>query len=634
MGNLNSFRDAVQELFYNEIFEELGTFIEEHPSQLESRSNFVKEPDEADLEDFVVRWINITGSPDNSLYFDVIVSAEIQIAETVNRNRETDDLIQWFRISCTSILEDGLQEFCVTGVSIYIKQREIKDNRLSDYLVPIISKDELDQVAEAFLKKYYPVALEKPMKVPARRIAKIMGLKVAQVHITQLGTIFGQIYFSDSRIKFYDIETGTYKRAKVKRGTILIDPDVFFMRNIGSLNNTIIHECVHWDLHKKFFELEKLYNREASAISCQVREGSKPDKNRTPLDWMEWQANALAPRILMPEKQTRVKIEELIAKYQKCNGEGHSYAVFEAVVSELSDFYEVSKAAAKIRMIDLGYKQAIGVYNYIDDQYVPGHSFDEIALKNNQTFSISAEDVLYEYATKPTFKKMIDSGEFLYVNAHVCINDPKYIEKNDSGYACLTEYARNHIDECCLTFDVKAKPNARYGIEYYKEAVLFRDAASDIFIEVSFSESQHNLSTEDAAKQFTALSNKLYEIAAIQRQLPMTFGDSVVAHMNRVGISVEKLAERAGISSKTIQRIRSEFDYKPQLGTVISICVGLQLPPPLGEDLVVKSGYAFMPGNQKHILYQWILSGMYLKSIDECNELMKASNYNILSKEN
>ena len=633
MGKLHSFRDVIQEEYYNEIFEKLSTFVEDNPSHLESRSYIVEEPDEATLEDFEVKWINITDSPDCTLNFDVIVSLEIQIAETVKRNRETDGFIQWFRISCTAILEDGLQEFGVTDISIYMKQRENKDNRLSEYLVPVISKDQLDQVAEGFLEKYYPEALEKPMKVSAREIAKRMKLRIHEVHITQLGTIFGQMHFSDSRIKYFDSNTGTYKKAKVRRGTMLIDPDVFFMRNIGSMNNTIIHECVHWDLHRKFFELEKLYNREARAISCQVIEGAKPEKNRTPLDWMEWQANALAPRILMPEKQTRVKIEELIAKYQKCNVKGRTYTIFEAVVDELSDFFEVSKVSAKIRMIDLGYKQAIGVYNYIDEQYVPSHSFDEIALKNNQTFSISAEDVLYEYAAKPAFRELMDSGKFLYVNSHVCINDPRYIQKNDGGYATLTEYARNHIDECCLIFDVKAKANARYGIEYYKEAVLFRDVVSDVFLEVSFSESQHNLSTEETAKKFTALSNKLNEIATIQRQLPMTFGDSVVAHMDRLGLSVEKLAERAGVSTKTIQRIRNELDYTPNFGTIISICVGLQLPPPLGEDLVVKSGNGFMPGNQKHILFQWILSGMYLKPIEECNELMKASNYKELSKE-
>ena len=84
MGKLYSFRDVIQEQYYNEIFEGLTEFVEENPSQLESRSNFVQEPDEAALEDFEVKWINITSSHDNSIYFDVIVSAEIQIAETVN----------------------------------------------------------------------------------------------------------------------------------------------------------------------------------------------------------------------------------------------------------------------------------------------------------------------------------------------------------------------------------------------------------------------------------------------------------------------------------------------------------------------------------------------------------------------
>src|SRR5690606_28428161 len=114
MGKLHSFRDVIQELYYNEIFDELSEFIEENPSHLESKSYFVEEPDEASLEDFEVKWINIISSRDHSIYFDVIVSAEIQIAETVKRNRETDGLIQWFRISCRAVLEDGLQDFGVT----------------------------------------------------------------------------------------------------------------------------------------------------------------------------------------------------------------------------------------------------------------------------------------------------------------------------------------------------------------------------------------------------------------------------------------------------------------------------------------------------------------------------------------
>lgn len=96
MGKLHSFRDVVKEKYYNEIFEELSAFIEDNPPHLETRSNLIQEPDEASLDFFEVKWINITSSPDNSLHFDVIVSAEIQIAETVKRNRGTDGLIQWF----------------------------------------------------------------------------------------------------------------------------------------------------------------------------------------------------------------------------------------------------------------------------------------------------------------------------------------------------------------------------------------------------------------------------------------------------------------------------------------------------------------------------------------------------------
>lgn len=42
----------------------------------------------------------------------------------------------------------------------------------------------------------------------------------------------------------------------------------------------------------------------------------------------------------------------------------------ESVVYELSDFFNVSKLSAKIRLIDLGYNEAIGVLTYVDDRYV------------------------------------------------------------------------------------------------------------------------------------------------------------------------------------------------------------------------------------------------------------------------
>ena len=49
--------------------------------------------------------------------------------------------------------------------------------------------------------------------------------------------------------------------ASVKARTIFLDPEAYFLRNLGAVNNTIVYECVHWDKHRKAFELIKEYRR-------------------------------------------------------------------------------------------------------------------------------------------------------------------------------------------------------------------------------------------------------------------------------------------------------------------------------------------------------------------------------------
>ena len=630
---ITSFRDVIENVYYDDIFNALSEYVESNPDRLDVDSHVVESPDEASLDDARIMSINITDSEGNGILFDVVVAAEIEVAETVRRNRETDGVEQWFRISCSADLEDGLQSFDVTGIHIYNRYRDNKETHLSEYLVPIISKDKLDDAAEKFLKKYYPEALTKPMVVSAREIAKRMGLNIQEVHITKYCSIFGQMVFTDCELQYYDSDTRTYKPLPVKRGTILVDPNVFFMRSVGSMNNTIIHECVHWDLHKKFFELEKLYNKDARSITCQVQEGIRPERNRTPLDWMEWHANHLAPRILMPARQTLQKIEELIEKNKRVLQTDNTADIMESVVYELSEFFEVSRISAKIRMIDLGYPEAIGVYTYIDDRYVGNHTFEKSALKRNQTFSIGIQDALHEYAMNQEFRKILDSGKYIYVDAHFCINDSKYVRLNDEGFAELTDYARQHIDECCLVFDVTSRKNDRYGVQYYKEAVLFRDAISEKIVELKYSESERNRITEERAEEFRKIGSEAKQIASIARTLPPTFADTLVAHMKRQKCTVEKLAEHSQVGTKTIQRMRNELDYSTSLGNVVAICIGLQLHPILSMDLVGKAGFTFKQYDEEHVIYQLLLNTKHQSSIYECNEILRANNCNTIGKE-
>ena len=129
-------------------------------------------------------------------------------------------------------------------------------NPLSHALVPIIYKEDLEAVAHDFLNRYCPEALKKPMPLDSTELVKKMGLTVEVRDITKDLSIFGQVYFHDTEAEFYDSNKDEMVTTSVKARTIFVDPKAFFLRNLGAVNNTIVHECVHWDKHRKAFELE------------------------------------------------------------------------------------------------------------------------------------------------------------------------------------------------------------------------------------------------------------------------------------------------------------------------------------------------------------------------------------------
>lgn len=632
MAKLTSFKDVAESMFYDDIYIAVGVYIENNHDRLDTRSFQIQTPDEATLSDIRFNSINITDSQGNVIDFDVVVIAEIEIAETVKRNRESDGAEQWFRVSCSAELEDGIQNFQISGLEVYSPYKKNTGNRLSEYLVPIIYKEQLDDVAETFLAKYYPEALKAPMAVPPYEVAERMGLKVQAMHLTKNCSVFGQVYFSDCEVQYYDQDARTYKPLMVERGTILLDPNVYFMRTVGSMNNTVIHECVHWDLHKKFFELEKMYNQEAKSISCQVKEGLKPEKKRSPLDWMEWHANLLAPRILMPLKQTRLKIEELLEKNKYALQTENMADIVESVVFELADFFDVSKQAAKIRMIDLGYTEAMGVLTYIDGHYISNYTFDRNALRRSQTYSIGIQDAIVEFVHNPNFRTLVKSGKYLYVDSHFCINDSKYIRYNDDGNAWLTDYARQHIDECCLIFDLEIRRNEEYGAQFYTECVLFKNVFSDTIVEAKFSDSVLNQQIESRASEMTRIRDDVRLTTEIMRKLPPTLSGTLKAHMERLQVTVELLEERSLVKSRTIQRLRNNKGAQHRMSTIVAICIGLQLNPVFSQDLIRKAGLTFQV-TEEQIIYQVLLNSFYQNSIYECNEVLAANGFKPLVKE-
>jgi hypothetical protein len=283
MKELRSFRDVIETRFYNEVWEAVSEYISDNPNSLDIRSCKVEDADEAELADLTIKRVEVRDAAGDGIRFDVIIAeAELTVSSRYRSDVETDDASQWFRLSCIGELNGGLRNFSIGDVSIYSPNMQGGSDRLTDDLVPIIAKEQFDDEAELLLRRYYPEALSEPMALDVHEMARRMGLTIKEARLSRHFTIFGEMVFSDCDIEFYDANARAYKPMFVKRGTILVDPDIYFMRNLGCWNNTVIHECVHWGKHKKYHELAGMYDADAVRISCQVHERERYRKNWKP----------------------------------------------------------------------------------------------------------------------------------------------------------------------------------------------------------------------------------------------------------------------------------------------------------------------------------------------------------------
>ena len=451
------------------------------------------------------------------------------------------------------------------------------------------------------------------MWVDPAALAESMGLNVIRHHITKDGSVFGQIFFKDTDAAVYDDQTGEDILIPVKRGTVIVDPDVVFHRNLGAYNNTIVHECVHWALHKKAFELERLFNEHASRIKCKMV-GGVAEGGDEATRWMEWQANALAPRIQMPLEMFKKKAAEFIRQYSD------KLEIFELcdlmpfVIEELASFFAVSRIAAKIRMVDAGYEEAAGAFIYVDNHYVKPHGFKKGALKPHQTYSIPAKDAAIQTLANP---KLRAAGKYIYIDSHLVLNHPKFVYQDGNGETLMTDYARYHMDECCLAFDMSIR--TQMDNFYHCECFLNRDQGALVDFEIVYMGENGEL---DDQKRNQLVRDMVMEEARVLDGLPNNYTKAWQALLKWRGISQAELARRTGITEKTIGHIINQ-ETVGNVNHVVKMCLAAHLPWDMSDYLIQRSGHRLLYNNDDHAWYAFCLRTMYTKSMKEIQAFLR-----------
>ena len=616
-----SFMEYVKSKCYSGLFDAAEQYVADNWQLLDLHARRIHTIGEIELVDIMIQRVYVNDLPGMRIAFDVGLELELVVKEGDYHYDDYDQCFPWLRITCEGDLADGLDSWVITRIEPYDRQSR-QENQLSDTLVPDIPYERLEAEAKAFLVEYYPEALkvtqygQPPVAVDPTLLAKRLMLSVRTQRIREDASVFGQIYFAETDAEMYDEDVGETILVHIPAQTIVVDPIMYLLRNLGSVNNTIVHECVHWVKHRKAFELERLFNVEASHISCEVVGGAAARIARSATELMEKQANQLAPRIQMPAEPFRAKASEYITRFMRESGAKYENEVMEQVITALETDFGVSKQAAKIRMVELGFESAIGTYTYIDGHYVKPHAFRKGSLKINQTFSVSALDAGLQRFINPELRRLTENGDYLFIDNHYVYNAPRYVQSDENGRLDLTDYARAHMHECCLIFDMKITSTVK--AEYHTVCFLNRED-SNVTFEIRYHNGFENAPQE---RQVEMRKKQLEDAMRIRKQMTDDPEQCMNLLLEWCGMTYTDLGDAIGRDPRTISRtVKGITKPTPETGALI--CFGLHLPPFISMKLLDVLGCPLdIVRNPDH---QWINEALYVKypeSIDAVREYL------------
>jgi len=384
---------------------------------------------------------------------------------------------------------------------------------------------------------------------------------------------------------------------KVNGNTIVLNT-----RKPGQERDAIFHECFHYVEHRLFFQLQQLHNTDISYLAKWKTVELKKDE-RSPIEWIEWQAHIGSQCLQMPKRLLRKRISDELSDMQKLDR--HMGFKLQAAGRKLAKEFNVYNYQLRNRMIHVGFPAAKGALNFVEDDYITPFAFELGECHGSQTFVISPKEVADEYVRNEVFRELIDTGRYIYADGHVCLNEPQYVIRQGDRLR-LTEWANAHVDQCCLRF-------VRNYIRDKRTHYVFGQLNSDEEYNGRSLALSLQSSAEDALKQAQEMSQVLLN-------LPGSFSGTLIAHMKRVGITRDRLAEEAMMSGTMIKRMRtSERDLT--LDQVIAVCIGLHIPPEYSFDLIEKAGFR-LRNTPEHLIYKSILQTMYMEKLMNIQKLL------------
>lgn len=496
----------------------------------------------------------------------------------------------------------------------------------------ILGKNRLDDYATKFLTKYCKQALVEPMPLPVDDILKDMGLKVQEASLSTNLDVFGCCLLLDSSVDIYNHSSKEYTPTSFKAGTILIDPLSEAFYGEGSKRNTLIHEAIHWEKDKRYFEILEIKNKTASEklypILCRQSETffTPPEGKNTKeneVKWLEWQAHRLAPRILMPKNSFKKKALEYIEKLKR--QENDSCLSCDNLIEELSKFFIVSRSSVKYRLLEVGLEKVISEFEDYEIIY------EEI--KNENDFvKISPEEAIKLLIENSSLQKWVRNGRFVFAEGYFVLAEKQYVIKKE-GRLKLTPKAKGNLSKCVI--NIREHRYVSYPNSYkdfFGYTTLKRVEGVDARLLTFHPQYQSNFKYEpdevyNSFRDYLASHDEDEEIKlmAMIGDPTKTLCECIWFLMeNRNWKYPEKFNEETELHKNYHGKIRNNKYNNMSTNTLLAICVGMGLSLRITEKLFEKSNNKLNYYQDPDKTYIKIMETMPGLSITNFNSIVRS----------
>ena len=493
----------------------------------------------------------------------------------------------------------------------------------------ILGSNRLDDYATKYLSSRCPEALAEPMPLPVDTILEKEGLSVVEESLSSTGDIFGCCLLLDSEVPVYDRSTSIMKKKFFPRGTILIDPNSEARLSEGCRRNTLIHEAIHWEKDRTFFQMKAVRESTSSAsvspFLCRTSESFlQPSGNvnaRNQLRWLEWQAHRLAPRILMPRRTFRAKALNLMGEV----GFGDSTQPSDAcdrIVESLSEFFIASGSSVKYRLREVDLTKELSIF--------PDYDVVIGSISNRDTYAAISPAEAFAFIEKnPLLASWVKEGRFVFVDGYFVLADPRYIEQKN-GSIRLKKSARNNLRKCALCITSQPyRSYANFEKDLYGLAYLYRTTDVDKRL-LAFHPEYQPKSSFPPEEAYIAFANQLFHCEddiGFQKILcdPTTTLCECLYHlMERKGIKYpEQFEELTQVTKNYHGRIKNGNANNMKSDTLFAICIGLKLGLRTVQKLFAKSDNKLNEFEEPNRTRLKIIETMPGLSIGEFNSILR-----------